>query len=86
MLSSVFCSMTSCGWISTPKRREAPFWAQTLPALPRLVHRLLAQDRLGGMQATLERLASEQRRRNELLGILVILAVTGLALATLALL
>jgi ubiquinone biosynthesis protein len=67
-------------------RREAPFWAQTLPTLPRLVHRLLAEDRLGGMQATLERLASEQRRRNELLGILVILAVTGLALATLALL
>jgi ubiquinone biosynthesis protein len=67
-------------------KREAPSWAQALPALPRLVHQLLAQDRLGAVQSALERLTAEQRRRNEMLGVLVILAVTGLALVTLALL
>ena len=30
-------------------RREAPCWAQTLPALPRLLHRLLAEDRAGAV-------------------------------------
>jgi ubiquinone biosynthesis protein len=48
-------------------RREAPFWAQTLPAIPRLLHRLLAEDRAGGLQAALERVAEESRRRNRLL-------------------
>lgn len=47
--------------------REAPFWAQTLPAIPRLLHRLLAEDRAGGLQAALDRLADENRRRNRLL-------------------
>ena len=28
-------------------RQEAPYWAGTLPQLPRLVHRALAEDRLG---------------------------------------
>ena len=76
------------GWrgLARTLRREAPFWAQTLPALPRLVHRLLAEDRLGGMQASLAQLAAEQRRRNDLLGLLAILAVTGLVLAAFALL
>jgi ubiquinone biosynthesis protein len=52
-------------------RREAPHWAQTLPAIPRLLHRLLAEDRAAGLQATLERLAQESRRRNDLLGALL---------------
>ena len=39
-------------------RDEAPYWAATLPQLPRLVHRALAEDRLGGLQAALERLAA----------------------------
>ena len=52
-------------------RREAPFWAQTLPAIPRLVHRLLDEDRIGRLQAALERLAAENgRRRNRLLAAL----------------
>ena len=56
-------------------RHEAPFWAQTLPALPRLVHRLLAEDRMGGLQAALERLEAQNRRRNRLLaGLLAVLA------------
>ena len=60
-------------------RHEAPFWAQTLPAIPRLLHRLLAEDRAGGLQAALERLSEENRHRNRLLGGL--LALLGAVLA-----
>ena len=35
-------------------RHEAPFWAATLPQLPRLVHRALAEDRLGALREALE--------------------------------
>jgi ubiquinone biosynthesis protein len=48
-------------------RQEAPFWAATLPQLPRLVHRALAEDRLGALHAAIGRLADEQARRNRLL-------------------
>jgi ubiquinone biosynthesis protein len=68
-------------------RREAPFWAQTLPALPRLLHRLLAEDRAGGLQAALaalERLSAENRRRNRLLAGLLALAAAVLVLQLLA--
>ena len=52
-------------------RHEAPFWAATLPQLPRLVHRALAEDRLGELRAALERLADEQARRNRMLSVLL---------------
>jgi len=58
-------------------RHEAPFWAQTLPALPRLLHRLLAEDRAGGLQAAVERLAAENRRRNDLLAALIAMLAGG---------
>jgi ubiquinone biosynthesis protein len=61
-------------------RHEAPFWAATLPQLPRLVHRALAEDRLGALQETLELVALQNARRNRLLKGLVILALAGLAL------
>ena len=61
-------------------RREAPFWAQTLPAIPRLVHRLLAEDRAGGLQAAIEHLAAGNRRRNLLLAALLGIAALVLAL------
>jgi ubiquinone biosynthesis protein len=61
-------------------RREAPYWAQTLPAIPRLLHRLLAEDRAAGLQAALERLAVENRHRNQLLAGLLALAAAALAL------
>jgi ubiquinone biosynthesis protein len=63
-------------------RREAPFWAETLPQLPRLVHRALAEDRLGGLQAATERLAALQARRNRLL--LVLVALVAVILGILA--
>jgi ubiquinone biosynthesis protein len=59
-------------------RHEAPFWAATLPQLPRLVHRALAEDRLGGLRDALERLAAENERRNDMLSALLIVAVVAL--------
>jgi ubiquinone biosynthesis protein len=61
-------------------RHEAPFWAATLPQLPRLVHRALAEDRLGGLQLALERLAALQARRNRLLQALVALVAVILGI------
>jgi ubiquinone biosynthesis protein len=51
--------------------REAPGWASTLPQLPRLAHRLLAEDRLGALEARLEQLAALGARRNRWLAALV---------------
>jgi ubiquinone biosynthesis protein len=61
-------------------RREAPYWAQTLPTIPRLAHRLLAEDRIGEMQSALERLAAASRRRNQLLWVLLAISLAVLAL------
>jgi len=55
-------------------KHEAPYWASTLPQLPRLVHRALAEDRLGAVRESIERLNAENARRNDLLlGVLVAL-------------
>jgi ubiquinone biosynthesis protein len=73
------------GWRGLLKalKHEAPHWAATLPQLPRLVHRALAQDRLGDVHAALERLAQENARRNDLfsalLAVLAALALAGVA-------
>jgi len=74
------------GWRGSLRtlRREAPTWAQTLPAVPRLLHRLLAEDRAAGLQAALERLAEGNRRRNRLLAALLAAAAAMLALQLLA--
>jgi ubiquinone biosynthesis protein len=57
-------------------RQEAPYWAATLPELPRLVHRALAEDRIGALHDAVERLASENARRNDILfGFLLIAAL-----------
>jgi ubiquinone biosynthesis protein len=64
-------------------RQEAPYWAGTLPQLPRLVHRALAEDRIGTLHAALARLAAENARRNDIL--IGFLMVAGLALLLLAL-
>jgi ubiquinone biosynthesis protein len=71
------------GWrgLARAVRHEAPFWAATLPQLPRLVHRLLAEDRLGELEAALERLADENARRNDLLlALILVVALLGLAM------
>lgn len=59
-------------------RQEAPFWAATLPQLPRLVHRALAEDRLGALHDAVQRLADENARRNNIL--VAFLLITGIAL------
>jgi ubiquinone biosynthesis protein len=64
-------------------RREAPNWASMLPELPRLVHRALSEDRLAPLGASLERLADENARRNDILtvalvGLFALLVVVAL--------
>ena len=72
------------GWRAVVRavRQEAPYWAAALPQLPRLVHRVLAEDRLAALRAPLERLAEETARRNDLLAAL--LAVLTAALVVVA--
>jgi len=64
-------------------QREAPYWAQTLPTMPRLLHRLLADSTLTDLRTGLERLLAENRRRNDLLAALVAMAAAVLAFAAL---
>ena len=66
-------------------RQELPFWAATLPQLPRLVHRALVEDRLGGVREALERVARESARRNDLIAACVALAAAALVVVALAL-
>jgi ubiquinone biosynthesis protein len=47
-------------------RNEAPYWATSLPELPRLLHRALADDRLGELRDSINRLTEENARRNDL--------------------
>jgi ubiquinone biosynthesis protein len=61
-------------------RREAPYWTSTLPQLPRLLHRVLAEDRLGDLRAALERLSVEHARRNRLLAALLVVAFVAVIL------
>jgi len=70
------------GWRALVRnlRREAPFWATTLPQIPRLVHRALADERTGGLQDALHRLAALQARRNRLLQALVALVAVILGI------
>jgi ubiquinone biosynthesis protein len=67
-------------------RREAPSWASSLPQLPRLVHRALAEDRLGELRASVERLAAENARRNDLLTALLVVLLAALVLSGIGLL
>ena len=58
-------------------KAEAPQWATLMPQLPRLVHNLLATDRMDGFDRMLRGLYIEQRRRNTLLawGVAVLTAL-----------
>jgi len=76
------------GWrgLARSIRREAPYWAQTFPQLPRLAHRLLAEDRAGTLARAIDRLTEENRRRNDLLLALLVVLMAALVGATLLLL
>ena len=69
------------GWrgLMRTVRREAPYWAQTLPAIPRLAHRLLAEDHIGELQKSVASLVAQNDRENRLLSVLVL--ILGLMLA-----
>ncbi|HZZ93455.1 MAG TPA: ubiquinone biosynthesis regulatory protein kinase UbiB [Usitatibacter sp.] len=70
------------GWRALVRslREEAPFWARTLPQLPRLVHRSLARDDAKRIEAALDRLQAAQRREARILGwMAVLLAVLVVA-------
>ena len=60
-------------------RNEASHWATTLPQLPRLLHRALADDRLGKLDETLRLLARAGERRNRLLAWILALLAAVLA-------
>ena len=76
------------GWrgFARALRQEAPLWTTTLPQLPRLVHRALAEDRLGALREALERLADENARRNDLFAAFVVIVFAGLLGVVIALL
>jgi ubiquinone biosynthesis protein len=76
------------GWRGVVRalRQEAPYWAATLPQLPRLVHRALAEDRLGALHGAVERLASESTRRNHLIFGFLLVAALALVVLVLAVL
>jgi len=75
------------GWRALARAigREAPGWTKTLPQLPRLLHRALAEDRSSGLARALERLAEENARRNRLLAALLLVSTIALGLGLLAL-
>jgi ubiquinone biosynthesis protein len=69
------------GWrgLARNLEREAPQWANLLPQLPRLAHRLLAADPTAGIEAKLAAILAADRRRNRLLAALTVVAAGMLA-------
>jgi ubiquinone biosynthesis protein len=69
------------GWRGVIKslKQEVPYWAATVPQLPRLLHRALAADRFGQLDRALAQLAAQNARRNRLLAALVAVLVALLA-------
>ncbi len=67
-------------------RDEAPYWAATLPQLPRLIHRALADDRLGEVRDLLARLTHESERRNDLTAVIAAVLLVALIVAVISLL
>ena len=63
------------GWraLAQGLRDEAPHWAQTLPQLPRLVHRALDREPPADLSPMLEELGAAQRRQNALLVLVTVL-------------
>jgi ubiquinone biosynthesis protein len=58
---------------------EAPYWARTLPQLPRLVHQTLARPPIPDSTPLLAAIASAQRQQNRLLGLIAVLLTALLA-------
>jgi ubiquinone biosynthesis protein len=73
------------GWrgLARAVQQEAPFWAATLPQLPRLIHRALTEDRTVEVRELLRRLAAESARRNDLLAAALALLAAAVVVVTL---
>ncbi|MCR4302751.1 MAG: ubiquinone biosynthesis regulatory protein kinase UbiB [Gallionella sp.] len=63
------------GWLGFLKslRTEAPNIAVLLPQLPRLLHQYLNEHPVARIETMLEKIASQEKRRNQLLGLAVLL-------------
>ena len=74
------------GWRALVRslREEAPLWARTIPQLPRLVHRLVADDPTRGVQVALERIEAAQDRQARAMWAIVVLLAALLLVALLA--
>src|SRR5687767_5226515 len=68
------------GWraLLRQMQEEAPLWTTTLPQLPRLIHRALAEDRVAPLQRQVEALQHQQRQLRRSL----ILVITLFTLST----
>jgi len=73
------------GWrgMARALRDEAPFWARTLPQLPRLVHRVLTDDTPRRVEMAIRDLERAQRRQTTAMWVIV--AVLAALVAALAL-
>jgi ubiquinone biosynthesis protein len=78
---------TQVGWRGFVRNleREAPQWANLLPQLPRLVHRLLATAPAAEVERKLDAILAEDRRRNHLLAALTVVAAALLGAVLVAL-
>ena len=65
---------------------EAPFWAATLPQLPRLIHKALSEDREAPLQKQVALLQQEHQRLRGTLALITLLFALSAALTTLLLL
>lgn len=63
------------GWRGIVKtfKQEAPYYARTLPQLPRLVHQALAQPARSHLAPQIERLIASQRTQNRWLAVIALL-------------
>ncbi len=76
------------GWrgLARNLRRESPRWATLLPQLPRLVHKLLADDQVGQLRDSFRELITTERHRNRILtAAAVVLALASIGIALVAL-
>ncbi len=60
-------------------KREAPYWAATVPQLPRLLHRLLAEERIDKLERAFDAMHAQGARRNRLLGALLAVVAVWVA-------
>ncbi len=69
------------GWRGVVRnlKREAPYWAATLPQVPRLLHKLLAEERAEKLERAFAALYAQGQFRNRLLAALLAVAVAWIA-------